>query len=98
MRKFVWVIIGIACLAPLAVYAVPQRGQRTESAPVFSDSERRIILDYYRADTRNLPPGLAKRQGNLPPGLEKQLQRNGRLPPGLDKRITSFPADLDRRL
>ena len=45
-----------------------------------------------------MPPGLAKRGGNLPPGLEKQLQRNGRLPPGLEKRISPFPADLERRL
>ncbi len=34
----------------------------------------------------NLPPGLAKRNGNLPPGLQKHLDRTGHLPPGLEKR------------
>ena len=46
----------------------------------------------------NLPPGLAKRGGNLPPGLEKQLQRNGHLPPGLEKRLDPFPPEFERRL
>ena len=61
-------------------------------------SHRTIIHDYYRGQPSGLPPGLAKRNGELPPGLEKQLQRNGRLPPGLEKKMTPFPDDLDRRL
>ena len=38
----------------------------------------------YRTDS-GLPPGLAKRGGNLPPGLEKK-RRAGNLPPGLEKK------------
>ena len=43
-----------------------------------------------------MPPGLAKRGGDLPPGLQRQLERNGKLPPGLAKR--DLPGDLDTRL
>ena len=39
----------------------------------------------------NLPPGLAKRRGNLPPGLERQQRERGHLPPGLENR-TAPPA------
>ncbi len=56
-----------------------------------------MIVDYFNAPG-GLPPGLAKRGGDLPPGLEKQLRRNGRLPPGLQKRIVPFPADIEVRL
>jgi hypothetical protein len=67
-------------------------------AVVFSTRDRQTIQQYYRTNTSNLPPGLAKRGGNLPPGLEKQLERNGTLPPGLQKRVEPFPEELDRRL
>ncbi len=36
---------------------------------------------------RGLPPGLAKRNGNLPPGLQRHVERTGELPPGLQKRM-----------
>jgi hypothetical protein len=68
----------------------------------FLPEERRIIEEYYhkgaKRKQKGLPPGLAKRGGNLPPGLQKQLDRNGRLPPGLQKRLEPLPVDLDRRL
>jgi hypothetical protein len=68
----------------------------------FLPEERRLIEDYYRqADKgkgKGLPPGLAKRGGNLPPGLQKHLEKNGQLPPGLQKRLEPLPVDLDRRL
>ena len=68
----------------------------------FSAEERRIIEDYYRkgkqSKKKGLPPGLAKRGGNLPPGLQKKLDRDGKLPPGLQKRLEPLPTDLDRRL
>jgi hypothetical protein len=68
----------------------------------FLPEERRAIEDYYRqahsGKGKGLPPGLAKRGGNLPPGLQKHLQRNGELPPGLQKRLEPLPVDLDRRL
>lgn len=68
----------------------------------FLPEERRIIADYYRAERKGkqkgLPPGLAKRGGNLPPGLQKKLERDGQLPPGLQKRLEPLPVDLDRKL
>jgi hypothetical protein len=68
----------------------------------FSAEERRIIEDYYHkgkpSKKKGLPPGLAKRGGNLPPGLQKKLDRDGKLPPGLQKRLEPLPTDLGRRL
>lgn len=58
---------------------------------VFNDRDRGLVNRHF---TANLPPGLAKRGGDLPPGLEKQLRRNGTLPPGLQKRIRPFPRTL----
>jgi hypothetical protein len=64
---------------------------------IFGSRDREIISSYYGRRS-GLPPGLAKRGGDLPPGLEKQLRRNGRLPPGLEKKIRPFPAELERQL
>jgi len=68
----------------------------------FLPDERRMIDEYYRRGekrkSKGLPPGLAKRGGNLPPGLQKHLQKNGQLPPGLQKRLEPLPVDLDRQL
>ena len=64
----------------------------------FSDRERRVISDCMADSYRDLPPGLAKRGGNLPPGLERQLQRNGTLPPGLQKRVRLLPDQCSQRL
>ena len=69
--------------------------------PRFLPEERRLIEDYYRrakGQGKGLPPGLAKRGGNLPPGLQKHLEKNGRLPPGLQKRLEPLPVDLDHHL
>ena len=65
--------------------------------PVFRSRDREIISRYY-GQRSGLPPGLAKRGGDLPPGLEKQLRRNGTLPPGLQKKLRPFPAALEREL
>jgi hypothetical protein len=76
-----------------------RHGSRTMINIVFSNHDRDTIRDYYYGDDgRGLPPGLAKRGGNLPPGLQKQLMRNGTLPPGLQKRCQPFPVELERRL
>src|SRR5215831_9246486 len=66
--------------------------------PIFSQRDREIIVAYFRTRRSGLPPGLAKRNGNLPPGLEKHLERNGTLPPGLQKRIEPCPEELERQL
>ena len=69
------------------------------SAQLSFGRDRDVIREYYRAvPPSNLPPGLAKRGGDLPPGLEKQLRRNGHLPPGLEKKLYPFPVDLERRM
>lgn len=65
---------------------------------IFAREDRDIIRRHFFKSQENLPPGLAKRNGDLPPGLEKQLQRNGHLPPGLEKRLNPFPVELERRL
>lgn len=74
-----------------------QSSKRTP-AKGFAPRDRDIISGYYRNRQSNLPPGLAKRGGQLPPGLERQLERNGTLPPGLQTRIEIFPSELDRQL
>ena len=80
----------------------PAAALDTNRAGRFLPDERRIIEEYYhkskKVKQKGLPPGLAKRGGNLPPGLQKQLDKNGRLPPGLQKRLEPLPVDLDRRL
>ncbi len=66
--------------------------------PYFLPEERRIIIEFFRDTSSGLPPGLAKRGGNLPSGLQKHLQKNGTLPPGLQKRLQPLPVDLERQL
>lgn len=68
------------------------------SVSVFLDADRRVIREWVAGYPGGLPPGLAKRGGDLPPGLEKQLRRNGRLPPGLEKKLYLFPPELEARL
>jgi len=63
----------------------------------FAEHDRDAIRDWYSANYRNLPPGLAKRD-RLPPGIEKQLVIRGTFPPGLEKRVYAVPVDLDRQL
>ena len=67
------------------------------SQPVFTTREVTIIQGWFRTNTSNLPPGLAKRE-TLPPGLEKQLRQRGTLPPGLQKKIQPLPVVLERQL
>ncbi len=74
------------------------KGQSRVEVVVFQPASRQIIIDFFHTPPSGLPPGLAKRGGDLPPGLEKQLRRNGRLPPGLEKKLVAFPVELERRL
>lgn len=69
-----------------------------QSSVVFTAHEREVIVNYFREYPSQLPPGLAKRGGNLPPGLEKQLREGGTLPPGLQKRLNPCPVALEREL
>jgi hypothetical protein len=64
----------------------------------FQAHDREVVTTYYSKHGKGLPPGLAKRNGNLPPGLEKQLQRNGSLPPELDKKMEPCPVEITREL
>ena len=68
------------------------------AAEIFGEGDRTLIRRYFADNQSRLPPGLAKRGGDLPPGLERQLRRKGHLPPGLEKRLHAFPDDLERRL
>jgi hypothetical protein len=72
--------------------------QDDDDSLMFSRRDQRIIRAYFDSDREDLPPGLAKRGGNLPPGLEKHIRRDGTLPPGLQRRVRPFPERLDRRL
>jgi hypothetical protein len=64
----------------------------------FRPEDRKMVTAYYSKHKSGLPPGLAKRNGDLPPGLEKQLQRNGQLPPGLEKKLAPCPVEVVRQL
>ena len=46
---------------------------------VFSPRDRSSIRNYYRGAPSNLPPGLAKRNGNLPPGLKAERHAASRI-------------------
>jgi hypothetical protein len=89
--------VAVVVLA-LAGLAVPAWSLDPGRPAHFLPEERKIIEQFFRRQTAGLPPGLAKRGGNLPPGLQKHLAKNGRLPPGLQKRLEPLPADLERRL
>ena len=64
----------------------------------FETHERAAIFAYYTNPGRGLPPGIAKRNGDLPPGLARQIRRNGVLPPGLQRRLELLPVQLEARL
>jgi hypothetical protein len=72
-------------LAVVSLFGIGSTNAFAKDRPAyFLPEERRIIENYYRSSgpSRGLPPGLAKRGGNLPPGLQKHLDKNGKLPPG----------------
>jgi hypothetical protein len=64
----------------------------------FRAQDREFVSTYYSKHGKGLPPGLAKKNGNLTPGLEKQLQRNGSLPPGLEKKMQPCPVEITQQL
>src|SRR5690242_13088840 len=46
------------------------RGHGKKARHDFDDHDREVVTQYYVGHGSGLPPGLAKRGGNLPPGLE----------------------------
>ena len=99
------IVLLCVLLSPLFLIAQGHKGKHKKGAAenhtellAFSPHDQQVVRDYFRVNTNNLPPGLAKRGGSLPPGLEKQLQKKGTLPPGLEKRIEPLPLELERRL
>lgn len=70
--------------------------RQAETYPAFRDAEVRLLLDFYRPGSGNLPPGIA-RKGEFPPGIMKQLVRGKGLPPGLEKKLEDFPPPLARQ-
>ena len=64
-------------------------GTQTQIHVVFSTRDTMVIREYYAPQyrTRNLPPGLAKKDA-----------RTGKLPPGWQKKMTPMPVVLERRL
>jgi len=73
-------------------------GDRAYEKYGFRSQDRQLVTTYYSKHGSGLPPGLAKRNGDLPPGLEKQLERNGTLPPGLQKKLQPCPVEITREL
>lgn len=84
MRKALFSLVFLSLFTPAAL----------EAKNKYKDNR---AIPFFR-NTNGLPPGLAKRGGNLPPGLEKHIQRTGQLPPGLQKKLTPAPRNLNRRL
>jgi hypothetical protein len=98
MRKKM--LFAVACTA-LMVTGLEAKHDREDDC-----RHDRHYRGHYRDDDRDehghgregLPPGLAKRGGQLPPGLERQLVRRGHLPPGLEGRFVPVPYSVCRRL
>lgn len=70
--------------------------KKAVSHPSFRDAEIRILQDFYRPGSGNLPPGIA-RKGEFPPGLMKQIARGKGLPPGLANKLEPLPPPLARQ-
>lgn len=85
-------ILGLVFAAPIQAGDVVDDIVKESARKVFSETERRVIRDYYgdrhggpgdKGGDKGRGPG---KHGKLPPGLQMQLEKNGRLPPGLEKK------------
>jgi len=81
--------VVVALVAP-AAGAQPSIGQL-----LFSELERRLILDYYARSSGGNKRGRG-RGGGLPPGIQRRVERGGTLPPGIARQY--LPQDLSRQL
>lgn len=89
----------LACTALCLLGSVSARAGEKGHPDRFLPKEKEIIIEFFRRPPASgLPPGLAKRGGDLPPGLQKQIKRKGTLPPGLQKRLEPLPPELEVRL
>ncbi len=102
MNKRLPILLAVAALGGLAgCETYPYHGdvrvhdRDVDVRVVFTDSDRRIIHDYYRVDYRGLPPGLAKK-GKLPPGHAKRFRAHQPLPPDVEWR--HLPGNVERQL
>jgi len=97
MFRYPLVFVLVIALGGCAVNAATSgrvviKDDRTAAEVRFSDRDRVLIEEYYKTKRKGLPPGLAKRGGNLPSGLAKR----DKLPPGLASE--PLPRELDARL
>ncbi|HWR87789.1 MAG TPA: hypothetical protein VN277_05155 [Acidiferrobacterales bacterium] len=97
MWKYLWVMLLVLLMTGCAAHTVTSgrvviRDDRAVVEARFSDRDRAIMEEYYRAaKPKKTQPGLAKRE-LLPPGLA----RRDTLPPGLQGRL--LPRELEARL
>lgn len=102
MKNRLAVLFTVLAMAGLAGCDTPPRygdvrvsDRHYDVRVVFSDSDRRIIREYYRPSDRRLPPGLAKK-GKIPPGHAYKLKHNHSVPS--DIRWAYLPSEVERRL
>ncbi|NVJ68449.1 MAG: hypothetical protein HWE16_18320 [Gammaproteobacteria bacterium] len=70
-----------------------QKQYPSGSSGIFTDSEKRLIRDYYSGHGRDKP----KKAKKLPKGLQKKYERTGQLPPGWQKKMARgevIPGDV----
>jgi Ni/Co efflux regulator RcnB len=82
--------LSLLALLPVAI-AQPAAAQSAAQI-LFSDLERRMIMDYYARQAASQAGGGQGQGrgrghgGGLPPGIQRRLDRGGTLPPGLARK------------
>jgi len=69
-------------------------GEKRKNHDQFQDQDRFTVRDFYSRNPSSLPPGLAKRGGDLPPGLS----RGQVLMPEHQVYLQPLPKDLEKLL
>jgi hypothetical protein len=100
--RFIGFLALAAGLCPAQEQGAKEKaGQQAEPPkvvyPFFRDAETKLMLDYYRAGSGHVPPGLTK-SGAIPAALARQLRVTGTLPAALAKKMEPLPAELDKLL